>query len=65
MAKFFFFFFFASLWTERKLRSIKMQKRTRPISSYFDWNAWSIKNSLFAQRVSLLRDKVENLKRER
>ena len=29
-------FFFASLWTETKSRSIKSQKRTRPISSHLD-----------------------------
>ena len=63
--------FFAFLWTETKSRSIKTQKRTRPISSHL--NRTSLVNNGFIIRVIwdettknetfFLRDQARNLER--
>ena len=48
--------FSAFLWTETKSRSIKTQKRTRPISSHLDRTSLvKIKDLLYGQNVTPLK----------
>ena len=53
-------FFCVFLWTEKKSRSIKMQKRTRPISRHLDWTSFVNNGFIVAKtRTFFLRDQRE------
>ena len=52
--------FLRFLWTEKKSRSIKTQKRTRPISRYLDWTSFVNNGFIMAKtRTFFLRDQRE------
>ena len=62
--------FFACLWTETKSRSIKSQKRTRPISSHLDRTSLVNKGFIIWDKTPkkwalYLRDKARNPERAR
>ena len=55
------FFFFASLWTEKELRSINTQKRTWAISNYLDRTSLVNKGFIIlVLRKLFLRDKADS-----